>query len=596
MSRPAPRRTLAALVCFVATSTLGSIHPAGAAPTDGPVFEDGLSQAAFSANRDSWIRQEVWVQADSDSDGDGEGDRIHVSLARPAESVGVKVPVLLQDSPYFAGLTEAAMWNVDHPLGQPPGGREATPPHTSRDTSPIISTGFESTWVPRGFAVAQMESPGSGLSDGCATTGGANETAAAKAVIEWFDGKGTAYTSQNGEKQATPVTWSNGNVGMTGTSYNGTLPIAAASTGVENLKAIVPDAAISSWYGYYRSGGAVRAPGGYQGEDADVLADFVTTRPDREVCDGVLADLARKQDRSSGDYSAFWDERNYLRDAHRITAATLISHGFRDANVMPDQADNLYDALAEHDVPRQIFLHQGGHGGPPTDDLMNRWFTRYLWEHRNGVEQEPKAYVVPEGGGRGDAEAYPDWPLPGTSTQTWHAGGDGTTRGTLSAKRSKPSHDTQRVVDDASRPVPEQAAAAASPHRLAYLTPPLAESTVVSGTPSATVRASFSAARANVTVALVEYAPDGTATVLSRGWADPRNARSLSREKALRPGKPVTLTVPMQPKHTTVDAGHRLGLVVMQSDKDFTLRPPAGTRMEVVVRDVSVDVPTRPVD
>ena len=34
--------------------------------------------------------------------------------------------------------------------------------------------------------------------------------------------------------------WHNGNSAMIGKSYNGTLPIAAASTGVEGLKAIVP--------------------------------------------------------------------------------------------------------------------------------------------------------------------------------------------------------------------------------------------------------------------------------------------------------------------------------------------------------------------
>ena len=32
--------------------------------------------------------------------------------------------------------------------------------------------------------------------------------------------------------------WCNGNVGMTGTSYNGTLCLSAATTGVEGLKAI----------------------------------------------------------------------------------------------------------------------------------------------------------------------------------------------------------------------------------------------------------------------------------------------------------------------------------------------------------------------
>ena len=38
----------------------------------------------------------------------------------------------------------------------------------------------------------------------------------------------------------------------------------------------MPIAAISSWYDYYRANGGCVAPGGYQGEDADVLAQYVT--------------------------------------------------------------------------------------------------------------------------------------------------------------------------------------------------------------------------------------------------------------------------------------------------------------------------------
>ena len=79
---------------------------------------------------------------------------------------------------------------------------------------------------------------------------------------------------------------------MMGTSYNGTIPIAAATTGVDGLAAIVPIAAISDWYDYYRANGAVRAPhsaaGGtgnnsYQGEDLDVLADLVYSRRDEQA-------------------------------------------------------------------------------------------------------------------------------------------------------------------------------------------------------------------------------------------------------------------------------------------------------------------------
>ena len=86
---------------------------------------------------------------------------------------------------------------------------------------------------------------------------------------------------------------------MMGTSYNGTIPEAAATTGVQGLDAIVPISAISDWYDYYRANGMVRAPhsaaGGtgnnsFLGEDLDVLVDDVYSRrdevnpPGRVIC------------------------------------------------------------------------------------------------------------------------------------------------------------------------------------------------------------------------------------------------------------------------------------------------------------------------
>ena len=64
---------------------------------------------------------------------------------------------------------------------------------------------------------------------------------------------------------------------MTGTSYNGTLPISAATTGVEGLEAIIPIAPNTSYYHYYRSNGLVRNPGGWVGEDIDFLFDYINS-------------------------------------------------------------------------------------------------------------------------------------------------------------------------------------------------------------------------------------------------------------------------------------------------------------------------------
>ena len=241
-----------------------------------------------------------------------------------------------------------------------------------------------------GFAVMHAESPGTGSSTGCPSSGAPVETLGATAVIDWLNGRRKGYTTKAGTTEVSAY-WHNGNSAMMGTSYNGTLPIAAASTGVEGLKAIVPISAISDWYDYYRANGMTRAPGGFQGEDLDVLSEYIYSRnddPQRTICWPAIQDVAVKQDRASGNRSAFWDERNYMPGvrAGKVKAASLIAHGNGDNNVMTKNAVQYYEELKKQGIPRQFYFHQGGHGGAPPDVLINRWFSRYLYGVQNGVE------------------------------------------------------------------------------------------------------------------------------------------------------------------------------------------------------------------
>src|ERR1700760_2029985 len=128
-----------------------------------PTFVNGLAQNVFSATSSDWIRGEAWVQTDFDSDGDGKPDRMHVDYTLPKETStdGLKVPLIYEDSPYFAGTARTySNWVVDHELGTAPPVRPFAPFWSATNTSPVISTEFDSTWLPRGFGVIHSESPG----------------------------------------------------------------------------------------------------------------------------------------------------------------------------------------------------------------------------------------------------------------------------------------------------------------------------------------------------------------------------------------------------------------------------------------------------
>ena len=167
-------------------ATFPGVVAAAPAPAPAvPTFVNGMAQAVFASGTANYVNHELWVEINADSDFDGKKDRVHVDVSRPREtdSDGLTVPVIYEDSPYYAGGADITNWAVDHEIGAPPASRLRAPDFNSGNTSPTISTIYESTWVPRGFAVVHSESPGSGNSDGCPNSGAPIETLGATAVI-----------------------------------------------------------------------------------------------------------------------------------------------------------------------------------------------------------------------------------------------------------------------------------------------------------------------------------------------------------------------------------------------------------------------------
>jgi X-Pro dipeptidyl-peptidase len=266
-----------------------------------------------------------------------------VTRPKQTETEGLKVPVIYESSPYFAGTSgdRKFLWNVNQEVGAEPPPRTSQPAIDFKPARPNVSTSQVNTWVPRGFAVVHSDAPGTGLSQGCPTVGDAPEQLAPKSVIDWLNGRAKGYTTARHE-EVVATGWSTGKLGMTGTSYNGTIPLAAAVTGVAGLEAIIPIAPNTSYYHYYRSNGLVRHPGGWLGEDIDFLYDFINSGDPvrREFCNRRYrdGDFAEGRDRAHGDYNDFWAARDLLTKVGNIKAAVLMSHAFNDWNVVPSTA------------------------------------------------------------------------------------------------------------------------------------------------------------------------------------------------------------------------------------------------------------------
>jgi X-Pro dipeptidyl-peptidase len=622
----------ASLIILTGLSSVALLRAAQTAPAK-PVFTDGQAQIV-PAFQDpvAWIRQTLWVETEFDSDADGKRDRVFVDVTRPkqTDTEGLQVPVIYESSPYYSGTSgpREFLWNVKQEVGEVPPPRIDQPAILFKPVKDKIADSLVNTWVPRGFAVVHSEAPGSGLSQGCITVGGAPEELAPKAVIDWLNGRAKGFSKIDGTTADVVATWSTGKVGMTGTSYNGTIPVAAATTGVAGLEAIIPVAPNTSYYHYYRSNGLVRHPGGWLGEDIDFLYDYINSGDParRDKCNAMIRDglFAKGRDRQHGDYNDFWADRDLLKKVSGIKAAVLMAHAFNDWNVVPEHDSRIAFAI-KGKVPLQFYYHQGGHGGNPPLEMMNKWFTRYLYGVKNGVENDPKAWIVrevdppspnaagaaaPAGAARGRGAAptpaptpYADYPNPEAKPVVLHLGDGGSGVGDLAPSVAGKQH-PETLVDNVEFSGAVLAKAPGAMQRLMYATPTLTRPVHISGTATITIRLASSKPAANLSVWLVQLpwadGPIGTANLITRGWADPQNWKSLTTGgnydsklpgTPLKPKEFVTLTFMLQPDDQIIPAGKRIGLMIMSSDRDFTLWPTPGTELTVDLSATSLKLP-----
>lgn len=508
----------AALVCF---ATAASAAPGALAPSAKP-WVVGQQTVPFF-NRAEAVREVVYVETDADRDQDGKLDTLKVEITRPNAAQGDRVPLIIHASPYFFQFPRAE-WETDF-------------------------------FVPRGYAVATVALPGTDFSSGCDDVGGHREVLGTKAVIDWANGRAKGFYDDGSQADATQ--WTNGKSGMIGVSWDGTIANAVAATGVEGLKTIVPVAAISSWYDYTRGNGIP-----FYEEYVTFLVDFISNY-NSQVCRDLTPVLQQKSDDPGGSYNKWWAARDYRPDASKMKASVFVVHGLSDENVKTRHFGEWWNELAEHNIERRLFLHQGEHiepyyefGSTYTTPLL-QWFDHYLQGLDNGVPNEPQAIIQRE-----DKSWSTDavWPPAGTQDQKLPLTsplGAAPTAQAAEAKRYLTLTQSREYSSDSIVKNPNDPRKG----RLVFLSNRLTEPVRQSGAATLSLRVKVDRQTAGFQVRVVDYDNDA-AYVVSRTIADLGHHKSWTVKQDLVPGEWYQLTWEINDDDRIFAKGHNLGVVI----------------------------------
>ena len=156
---------------------------------------------------------------------------------------------------------------------------------------------------------------------------------------------------------------------------------------------------------------------------------------------------------------------------------------------------------------------------------------------------------------------------------------------------------TEILVDDYSISGKKMAKGKGQDHRLIYATESLADDVHISGVPHITIKLASSKPAANLSVWMVSLPWEGgrktpkTANIITRGWADPQNYRSLTESEPLEPGKFYEVSFDLIPDDQIIHKGQQIGLMIFSSDKKFTLHPEPGTELTIDLDGTTLTLP-----
>ena len=441
-------------------------------------------------------------------------------------------------------------------------------------------------WLDKGYAHIGVSVRGTGCSQGAFSflDGESHGTDGAE-VISWIT------------KQA----WSDGQVGMWGSSYPAHTAYYVAAKQPPALKAIVTssitanvyeDAAypggllniafMSRWFTLYQpalstAGMSSRIGWGDKECEANAKAhpahDFL-----KELMSHPYDD-------------AYWKLRATETYVGRVKVPTLVGMGWQDFQTQITGGITLFHHL---DVPKRLYVLPGGHGVVLGQKVFQedqvRWFDKWLKGTDNGVERGSPVTVFWEvtrkgGTALGGGQSTPNWitthsawPVPEAKMQPFYLTGDAqlvtekpsTAEQTASRTYTYPTG-TELIGSNAQFSIPVQPEGV-----LVYRSAPMTEDLTILGAPQLTFYVSIQHEDADFVVDLHDLYPNGDVHYLQRGLLrgsmraiDTKRSRPdairhrFDKSEPMVPGKVYEIRMSLPPIGAVIRQGHRLEVTIM---------------------------------
>lgn len=401
---------------------------------------------------------------------------------------------------------------------------------------------FEATGaLEQGYTYAIATMRGFGQSEGCSDWGGPGEQMDVVAAVEW----------------AAEQEWSNGNVALLGKSYDGWTGLMGMANQPDGLAAVISQEPVFDGYRYLYDDGIRFA------NSLVTPTSFMTLSP--PTC-AVEFYTAQQDDRAD---SAFWQQRELINASQGSDVPLFLMQGFLERNTKPDGAFAYWEGI---EGPKRAWFGQFDHvrgtdaenspsgyavGRADWAEQMMIFLDAYLKEDAAAEQAWLDLPQVEVQDNQGRYRGEDAWPPADAVVRTSTINGGAYTDNGLNF-----GSPTGALVSLGTAPVTGDG--------IWSISQPLPGDRHLAGEPVLDLDLVVTAPRTNVVGNVYDIAPDGTATLVSRG-ADMIRLPGLVHHR-----------LEMYGQDWVFAEGHRIGVLISGSNAEWWVHVPTQSPVAVI--------------